>query len=239
MSRMIPVAITSPIMQEKIGEILREKNEKLYLIYEIALQTGIPVSCLLKKQVKDVREKDNINYLIRVTNYCAPFSEDLKRDIYSYCIGKEDSDWLFPGKDSKNPLSLISVQRPIQNAAKKIGLSDVTAGSIRKTFLYNEYCRGNLTLPQFLSMTEYPSEEELKRCYKIECQHYCNPESFAKSTLSNNDKLREIFFKMDQVKSFLLSTEKINALSTEESMEVFDGLIKLENALVSMQKFIG
>ena len=238
MSRTIPVAITSPIMQEKIGEILREKNEKLYLIYEIALQTGIPVSCVLKKQVKDIRGKDDIDYLIRVTKYCVPFSENLKKDISAYCNGKQDTEWLFPGKDSSHPLSLISVQRPIESAAKKIGLSDVTAGSIRKTFLYNEYCRGNLTLLQFLSMTEYPTQEELKRCYDIECQHYINPETFAKSTLIDNEKLREIFFKMDQAKSFFLSTDKINALSTEESMEAFGGLIKLENALVSLQKFI-
>ena len=61
MSRIVPVAITSPIMQEKLGELLRKKNQKLYLIYLISLQTGKPVTIQVKNHIGDLREKQKID----------------------------------------------------------------------------------------------------------------------------------------------------------------------------------
>ncbi len=238
MSRIVPVAITSPIMQEKLGELLRKKNQKLYLIYLISLQTGIPVTILLKKHIGDVRDKENIDYVIRVTNYSVPFSKELKEELSSYCIGKKDDDWLFPGKQPDQPYPLLTVQRSVTSTAMRLNLSDVTIKSIRKTFLYNEYCRGALTLQQFIELTGHPSSEQLKRCYGIDYQYPDSPKSSEKIRIIDDKSLADLFLKMDQVKYLLLTKEKIATMSEEDYTDLCGEFYKLDSALSSWQKYI-
>lgn len=235
MPRLSPVAITSPIMQQKMGDFLRGKNEKIYLIYQIALQTGIPVTLLLKKHIKDIRDKESIEYTIRTNNCSVPFNRELKRELSAYCSGKKNDDWLFPGKDPGQPYPLLSVQRAISSATKQLGLSDVTIGSIRKTFLYNEYHSGAITLQQLISKAGHPSPEQLLRCYNIDYQY---PKPDKESDHFDDETLAELFLKMDQVKHFLMSKGKIDALPRENFNEICNMIYNLDSTLYSWQKYI-
>lgn len=238
MTRVVPVAITSPIMQEKLGDLLRKKSQKLYLIYLISLQTGIPVTILLKKRIRDIRDKNCVDYVIRVTNCTVPFSKELREELSDYCSGKNDDEWLFPGKNPEQPFLLLTVQRSITSTSRQLGLSDVTVNSIRKTFLYNEYRLGKLTLPQFLKLTGRPSSEQLKRCYGIDYQYPESLGSAEKLDLFDDKTLSELFLKMDQVKHFLLTKERIDSLSEEAYSGLCDEFYKLDSALSLWQKYI-
>ncbi|MCD8916002.1 tyrosine-type recombinase/integrase [Staphylococcus simulans] len=135
---------------EAMCRTLSEHNQRDYLLFRLAIHTGIKISALIGLKGLDVMESDSNPAIIKVwphekeSEIVVPLSkhlcEALARYIESECIGPED--YLFKSAKTKRALSRQQAYRIIHDAAVRNGLSHIGLQSLRKTFAYHAYQSG-------------------------------------------------------------------------------------------------
>ena len=127
---------------EKVKCILKESGNRDYLLFTIGINSGLRISDVLKLKVKDVRNKEFIELYEQKTKKFKkiPITNYYKYELENFVLQKNDSEWLFPSKKGKNPITRVQAYRIIKKACTKAGInSKIGTHTLRKTFGYHFY----------------------------------------------------------------------------------------------------
>ena len=125
-----------------IGEYLKERNEKYYIMYLIGIYSGLRVSDILTLKIRDVRDKSEIKIREKKTGKVKifPINYELAKELAKYCEGKKDYEYVIPSARAENKaVSREYAYRVIHSAGKAFGLDNLGTHTMRKTFGYHFY----------------------------------------------------------------------------------------------------
>ncbi|WP_069997765.1 tyrosine-type recombinase/integrase [Cellulosilyticum sp. I15G10I2] len=123
-----------------IGDVIRERRERDYVLYMSALYLGRRISDILPLKVRDIKNLDYLYLREDKTNKEAVIEihEDLKVIYKQYCEGKKDREYLFRRSKGKNePITRQWFWRILHEAAKEVGYKEkIGCHSLRKSMGY-------------------------------------------------------------------------------------------------------
>ncbi len=133
-----------------IGEYLKEKSMRNYVMYMIGIYSGLRIGDILKLRVRDVRAVDAIILTEQKTGKEKrfPVSGELRRVIAEYVKDKKDYEYLIkstmPGAYNQ-PITRQQAYKILRDAGRQFGVGNLGTHSMRKTFGYHFYKQtGNL-----------------------------------------------------------------------------------------------
>ena len=148
-----------------IGDYLREKSMRNYVMYMIGIYSGLRIGDILKLRVRDVRGVDSITITEQKTGKEKkfPVGSELKKVISGYVRDKKDYEYLIrstmPGVYN-SPITRQQAYNILREAGQKFGVDNLGTHSMRKTFGYHFYKQtGNLGM---LMKIFYQSSEDVK-----------------------------------------------------------------------------
>lgn len=126
--------------EEKIKDIenyLKKKNERDYLLFLIAISTGLRIGDILKIRVEDIYNKNSFFVKEQKTGKRKEIelSPKLKREIKKLCSSRDGSEYLIKSRQGlNNPITRHRAYQIIKEVAELHGLENIACHSIRKTF---------------------------------------------------------------------------------------------------------
>lgn len=131
---------------EAMKTLLREKDEKYYIMFIIGINSGLRVSDILNLKVKDVKDKMHIVIVEKKTGKMKRFliNDKLKKEISNYIENMDDEEFLFTSRikdkdGNKKHISRIQAYQVLNEVAYQVGVSEVGTHTMRKTFGYWHY----------------------------------------------------------------------------------------------------
>lgn len=121
---------------------LRKSGERDYMLFCVGINTGLRISDILNLRVSDVRGKTHIHITERKTGKDKKFkiNDALKDDLEEYVSDMDDHEYLFQSHKGKNkPITRVQAYRILNDAAQRVGLSEIGTHTLRKTFGYHFY----------------------------------------------------------------------------------------------------
>lgn len=142
LNRMKP--IKDKELVKDIGYYLKNKSEKLYIMYLIGIYSGIRITDILDIKVRSVRNKDVIRIVEKKTKKlnAFPVNKFLKKELNRYIDDNylEDYDYLIQREQGHNDrISRQYAHKVMKEAAMYFGLDKIGTHSLRKTFAYHYY----------------------------------------------------------------------------------------------------
>ncbi|QLK85416.1 tyrosine-type recombinase/integrase [Staphylococcus sp. 17KM0847] len=133
---------------QKMYMFLRTQSMRDYLLFKLAIHTGVKLNVLLNLTVYDVLDEA---YDIVVgwktcetQGICVVLPERLREELKAYIVAEhlEVEDLLFQSKRTKKGLSRQQAYRIIHAAAVHLGIPHIGLTTLRKTFAYHTYRSG-------------------------------------------------------------------------------------------------
>ena len=127
---------------ENVKTELLKSGYRNYILFVLGLNTGFRISDLLKLKVKDVRNKSHIKIKEKKTGKTKKslINDTLKNDIDNYIKNMPNFKYLFESQKGINqPISRVQAYRILNKAGKKVGLEQLSAHRMRKTFGHWHY----------------------------------------------------------------------------------------------------
>lgn len=125
-----------------IGDYLKARNERDYVLFMYGIYTGLRISDILPFRVRDVRNSEYITIREMKTKKEKrfPINPELKPIIEHYIKDKKDYEYLFKSKKGKNnPITRQQAYNILNQAAEAFGLESIGTHTLRKTFGYHMY----------------------------------------------------------------------------------------------------
>ncbi len=125
-----------------IGEYLKTKDPKYYVMFTIGIYSGLRISDILKLKVRDVKGKKKITLREKKTGKekCFFIHPKLKPILEEYCKDKDYYEYLIPSPHRVNkPISRVYAYLVLREAGEKFGIPNLGTHSLRKTFGYHFY----------------------------------------------------------------------------------------------------
>ena len=126
---------------KKMYDVLKKKSDRDYLLFKLAIHTGIRLTDLLNLKVKDVKSS--------WIESCAPaikilLPNDLREEVRRFIEYNKlmDDHLLFQSIRTHKELSRQQAYRIIHHAAEELGLCHIGLTTLRKTFAYHAYQSG-------------------------------------------------------------------------------------------------
>ena len=137
----------SPIKNElqiqKLCSELEKMDKKYLVMFLVGIGTGLQMQEILRLRVEDVRGKDFITSSIGMRDVRREFRipADLKKEIDQFTEGKSGDSFLIYGHGTRmdRPLSREQAYRVLKEAGNRVGIEDMGAASMRKTFAWRYY----------------------------------------------------------------------------------------------------
>lgn len=126
-------------MINKIKDLFLSKGQiRGYLLFVLSINTGINLTDLLNLKVKDVKNKQYLNY---DKNKAVPISKDLQEMIKTMIADCKVDEPLFQGKVGQQ-LDRVSASYIFKVICTELGVQDkYSVLSWRKTFAYHYYMK--------------------------------------------------------------------------------------------------
>ena len=121
---------------------LLKNNMRDYLLFCVGINTGLRISDILELRVADVRGKSHIIITEQKTGKIKRFkiNGSLQQTLEPYISDMQDAEYLFQSHKGKNkPITRVQAYRILNDAAKRVGLSEIGTHTLRKTFGYHFY----------------------------------------------------------------------------------------------------
>ena len=121
---------------------LRKSGERDYMLFCVGINTGLRISDILNLRVSDVRGKTHIHITEQKTGKDKKFkiNSALKDELEEYVSDMNDCEYLFQSHKGKNkPITRVQAYRILNEAAQRVGLSEIGTHTLRKTFGYHFY----------------------------------------------------------------------------------------------------
>lgn len=152
-------------MIHDIAEYLAEKSDRNALLFLYGIYTGLRISDIRLKRVRDVRGKDRFKVIEKKTGKERNFrvNATLKRALDKYVKDKKDYEYLFASRQGKNrPISRQQAYNILKDAGDKFGLDLIGTHTMRKTFGYHLYKQtGDINLVQTILNHNTPEYTKL------------------------------------------------------------------------------
>lgn len=120
-----------------IAQTLKNRNKKQYIIFMLAICTGIRKSEVIRLKVKDIKPdgiKINGVSKSRVIDVPSKFKEIIKE----YIRNKGDNDYVFTKRDKREHINSSYIDNMLYEINKEFGYKyKINYSSLRKTFGYN------------------------------------------------------------------------------------------------------
>ncbi|MCJ0914836.1 MULTISPECIES: tyrosine-type recombinase/integrase [Mammaliicoccus] len=129
-------------------EVLKSHSERDYLLFSLAIHTGMKVNQLLNLTVQDLFDEDNdikqdwINDEQDLIKVVIPLHLRSSLSNFIYEEGLKRDDFVFMSIKTKKQLSRQQAYRIIHVAAEEVGLKNIGLYSLRKTFAYHAFKSG-------------------------------------------------------------------------------------------------
>lgn len=121
---------------------LRKSGERDYMLFCVGINTGLRISDILNLRVSDVRGKTHIHITEQKTGKDKKFkiNNALKDELEEYISDMSGCEYLFQSHKGKNkPITRVQAYRILNDAAQRVGLSEIGTHTLRKTFGYHFY----------------------------------------------------------------------------------------------------
>jgi len=137
-----------PIREKKkiaiMKTLLKEKDEKYYIMFRIGINVGLRVSDVISLKTGDIRAKTHVTIVEKKTGKTKRFliPSSLQKEIAEFIKTNnlEDEDFLIRSRKGDNqPITRIQAYRVLNETAKQIGIEEVGTHTMRKTFGYHHY----------------------------------------------------------------------------------------------------
>lgn len=127
---------------------------KNYLLFDIAINTGLKIIDIINLTVWDVKNKTQIEVKEGKTGKLLKYalSPEIHKEIEKFILGMSAGELLFPNKKGgKCPITDKQAYKFLNEKGRKLGLDDICSHTLRKTFGYHHYKKHNdITLLQNL-----------------------------------------------------------------------------------------
>lgn len=134
---------------KKMYHVLQTKSDRDYLLFKLAIHTGMRLTDLLHLKVEDIKNKENKEIKTAWIQQKCPIYQNydtfwFKKWIWYIYLWKsvERSSSLFQSLRTHKELSRQQAYRIIHHAAKELGLLHIGLTTLRKTFAYHAYKSG-------------------------------------------------------------------------------------------------
>ena len=126
---------------EDIRSYFERRSKRDYFLFVMGINVGVRIGDLLKLQVRHVRDREYLTIREEKTGKTKRFRLNamLRNIIEEYTTDKEDTDYLFPSKKTKEPISRVQAYRIMKEAGEALGMENVGTHSLRKSFGYHFY----------------------------------------------------------------------------------------------------
>ncbi|WP_160679938.1 tyrosine-type recombinase/integrase [Clostridium sp. C8-1-8] len=117
---------------------------KNYLLFDIAINTGLKIIDILNLTVWDVKNKSQIEVKEVGTGRPLKYamSPEINKEIQEFIVGMSAGELLFPTKKGgKNPITNKYAHKCLNEISQKIGLDNIGTHTLRKTFGYHHYIK--------------------------------------------------------------------------------------------------
>lgn len=135
--------IYSPSDVHKIKKLLKEKDEKYYIMFITGIYLGLRINEILKMRIGDVKNKTRTVFRQSKTGKECPvaYNRELLTAFRTYCEGKDEHEALVPNPYNEyKPITRTQAWRVLRAAAKAAGLTEnVGTHTLRKTCGYHYY----------------------------------------------------------------------------------------------------
>ena len=130
------------LIEDVKNELLKNGSRDL-MLFIFGINTGLRISDILKLKVWDVKNRTHVVLREDKTGKERRFliNSNLRQQLEPYIKNMSDDDYLFKSREGNNkPLSRVQAYRIINNAIKKLGITDkIGTHTLRKTFGYHHY----------------------------------------------------------------------------------------------------
>lgn len=134
--------IRDPEKVKDIGEYLKEKSEKLHVMYSIGIYSGLRISDILNLKIRDVKNRSQIKIREKKTGKerIFPINPELSKILKPYCERKKPWEYVVPSEHkAASPISREYAYRILRDAGQQFGLENIGTHTLRKTFGYHFY----------------------------------------------------------------------------------------------------
>ncbi len=135
--------IYSPSDVHKLKKLLKEKDEKYYIMFITGIYLGLRINEILKMRIGDVKNKTRTVFRQSKTGKECPvaYNRELLAAFRVYCEGKDEHEALVPNPyNAYKPITRTQAWRVLRSAAKAAGLTEnVGTHTLRKTCGYHYY----------------------------------------------------------------------------------------------------
>lgn len=134
-----------PIRDKEVLEHFKKELMKIsyrdYMMFVIGINTGLRIGDLLSLKVEDVRARTHIIITEQKTGKYKRFliNDMLRMEINKYIDGMRQEEYLFKSRKGDRPISRVQAYRILNKVAAKLGIDEVGAHTLRKTFSYFHY----------------------------------------------------------------------------------------------------
>ncbi|MBK1812729.1 tyrosine-type recombinase/integrase [Clostridium sp. YIM B02505] len=150
--------LIQPIKDTKLIDTLKSELLKVgyknYLLFDIAINTGLKIIDIINLTVWDVKNKSQIEVKEVKTGKRLKYavSPEINKEIQEFILGMSPGQLLFPNKKGgKNPITNKYAHNCLNEISEKLGLDNIGTHTLRKTFGYHHYIKHNdITLLQNL-----------------------------------------------------------------------------------------
>lgn len=124
-----------------IGDYLRSRNERDYVLFMTGIYLGRRISDILQYRVRDLRDKEHIYIPEGKTgkSILLPINPHLQMLYRDFFRGRKDYEFAFRNSKSKgnHPISRVRVWQILNEAAEAVGCKQhLSCHVLRKTFAY-------------------------------------------------------------------------------------------------------
>ncbi len=134
--------IREPEKVKLISTFLKQNSERNYIMFMIGIYSGLRISDILQLRVKDIINKDSIYIKEKKTKKTKlfPINPILKKEIKSYCIGKDLNEYIVKSRKGKNkPITREMAYKILSETGNLFNLPNLGTHTLRKTFGYHHY----------------------------------------------------------------------------------------------------
>lgn len=136
---------------EAIKKYLKGKNLRDYLMFMVGISSALRISDILKLTIDDVwtgkapRDYIKLHEQKTTKRKAFPITPNLKRAIKDYISSLDEysqDDYLFQSRKGNQAITRQHASLVLSEAAKAVGLEDISTHSMRKTWGYWAYKSG-------------------------------------------------------------------------------------------------
>lgn len=155
-------AIFSKDEEESIARFLLSRRIEYYLVYRLAIETGMSMVDIVKLKVKNLRNTDTVLIPVQSNSQkdkglYEKISPTLNKEIQDFIKDKKDEDYFVTNTSGKQ-LSISAIQKAFMRASVELNLDYFSMSSCRKTYLLNKI-KQNVSLSTLRLLSGYNSEE--------------------------------------------------------------------------------